>query len=65
MSDATDEIGFRGQQLLNKSKTNPLRERMKQFLQQQETTDLKQLRSQVATGKSLSEMVEEDREERL
>lgn len=65
MSDTSDEIGFRGRQLLNKSKTNPLRERMKTFLEQHERADLKQLRSQVSAGKDLSEIVEDDREERL
>ena len=65
MSDVTDEIGFRGQQLLNKSKTNPLRQRMKHFVEQQEDRELKQLRSELSEGEQLSEIIKEDREERL
>jgi len=65
MSDTADDIGFQGRQLLNKSKTNPLREKMRQFIDQNDNEELKQLRSKVAAGKDLSQVVKEDREERL
>jgi hypothetical protein len=65
MSDTADDIGFHGRQLLNKSKTNPLREQMRAFIEQHNETELKQLRSQVSTGESLSEIIKEDRDERL
>jgi len=47
MSDTADDIGFQGRQLLNKSKMNPLREKMRQFIDQNDE-ELKQLRSKVA-----------------
>lgn len=65
MSDTADDIGFHGRQLLNKSKTDPLREKMRDFVAEQKQSDLKELRSRVSTGEYLSNIVEEDREERL
>ena len=65
MSDAVDEVGFEGRQLLNKSKTDPLRKRMRQFLDEQREQDLKQLRGSVSKGQDLSEIVTENRDERL
>jgi hypothetical protein len=64
MSD-TDDIGFHGRQLLNKSKTDPLRKRMQEFVADHEDIEMKQLRKQVSNGESLSEIVKEDRKERL
>lgn len=65
MSDTADDIGFHGRQLLNKSKTDPLREKMRDFVAGREASDLKTLRSTVSNGDSLSDIVEEEREERL
>lgn len=65
MSDAADEIEFHGEQLLNKSKTRPLRERMEDFIDQQEPVDLKTVRKTIAAGDDLSAIVREDREERV
>jgi len=65
MSDAVDDFGFYAEQLLNKSKTNPLRERMQQFISEHGgEADLKQVRMDVEGGENLSEIVIEDREER-
>lgn len=66
MSDAVDDFDFYAKQLLNKSKTNPLRQRMQEFVSEHgEQTDLKQARRAVQDGDTLSDIVIEDREERL
>lgn len=65
MSDTAEDIGFHGRQLLNKSKTDPLREKMREFVADREETNLKELRSTVAEGGDLSEVVKDDRDERL
>jgi ribosomal protein S3AE len=65
MSETTDTTEFLGKQLLNKSKTMPLRNSMREFIEEHETeSDLKELR-QETEGKDVSEMVDEEREERL
>lgn len=66
MSDAVDDLDFYAEQLLNKSKTNPLRQRMEEFVSEYGTkVDFKQLRAEVQNGEDLSELVSEGREERL
>lgn len=66
MSDTADEREFRAEQLLNKSKTHALRERMRAFLDSHDgADDLKSLRRQVSGGEDLSDIVVEDRDERL
>ena len=65
MSETTDTTEFLGKQLLNKSKTMPLRNSMREFIKEHETeSDLKELR-QETEGKDMSEIVDEEREERL
>jgi ribosomal protein S3AE len=65
MSETTDRTEFLGQQLLNKSRTLQLRTKMKEFIEEHETeTDIKKLREETE-GKTLSEVVNEEREERL
>lgn len=66
MSDADDgDVDFYADQLLNKSKTYRLRERMREFVSEHgEDADLKEIRK-TADGKALSEIVTEGREERL
>ena len=60
------ELGFLGHQLLKKPRMTPLRERMEQFVDEHgQAGDVKQLRSEVAGGKPLSDIVREEREERL
>lgn len=67
MSDATDRFGFEGRQLLNKSKLNPLRERMRAFVAEHGTDEeeFTQLRREASEGKPLSEIAIEERNERL
>lgn len=66
MSDTEDGFGFQGRQLLNKSKVNPLREKMREFVPRHgDETDLDTLRSTVSRGTDLSEIAIEDRDERL
>lgn len=64
MSDVAD--GFYAEQLLRKAKTNPLRERMQEFVDEHgPETDLKQVRSEVDGGENLSDIVIENRDGRL
>lgn len=65
MSD-TDDVEFTARQLLNKGKTHSLREQMQDFVSEHgSSTDLKALREDVAIGTDLSDIVTEDRDERL
>ena len=66
MSDTADDLGFDARQLLNKSKTYSLREQMREFVAEHDTTtDLKELRERASSGKPVSEIVKEEREERF
>jgi len=65
MSDTADDVEFDGRQLLNKAKTDPLRKRMREFVTEHEKRELKQLREAVRDGDDVSEIVREDRDERL
>lgn len=67
MSDtAGDDVAFLGEQLLKKSRTRPLRKQMEEFVTEHESPDdLTALRRRVKGGQPLSEIVKEDREERL
>lgn len=61
-----DETEFFGHMLLRKSQTNPLRTRMKKFISNKElSSDFKKMRSDVATGRNISEFVNDEREDRL
>ena len=65
MSETSDTTEFLGKQLLNKSKTTPLRNSMKEFIKKNRTeSDLKELRK-VTEGKDMSEIMNEERQERL
>lgn len=65
MSD-TARDDFLGEQLLEKSRTRPLQEQMEQFVSDNETPDdLDELRRRATRGQRLSEVVKEDREERI
>jgi hypothetical protein len=67
MSDtAKGDFEFLGEQLLKKSRTRPLREQMEEFVAEHEAPDdLAELRNRAKSGRDLSEIVKEDREERL
>lgn len=66
MSDVADEFGFYADQLLQKSKTNPLRDRMRRFADEHDDdTDLKQVRKLDTDSGSLSSIVIDEREERF
>lgn len=67
MSDAArDDFDFLGKQLLKKSQTRPLREKMEEFVDDHEVPDdLKTLRKRIKSGEDVSEIVTQDREERL
>jgi ribosomal protein S3AE len=65
MSDTADDIGFQARQLLNKTKTDTLRQKMREFVEERDETDLKDLRQKVASGDDLSDVVSEGRRERL
>lgn len=62
----TDDAEFTVRQLLTKGKTHSLRVQMQDFVSEHgSATDLKALRDDVTTGKDISEIVTEDRDERL
>ena len=66
MGDTIDEVGFLGRQLLRKSQTNSLRQQMNEFIEQHEhPRDLKQMRREATEGKEVSEIVTENREDRV
>jgi len=66
MSDTAEDRELRAEQLLNKSKTHPLRERMRAFLADHDRSeDLESLRRRVSSGEDLSDVVVEDRDERV
>lgn len=67
MSDtAREDFDFLGRQLLKKSQTEPLRERMQDFVDDHDVPDdLEALRRRAKGGEDLSEVVKEDRNERL
>lgn len=64
MSDTADDIGFNARRILDKSKTNPLRQRMREFVSDHEPRDVRELRARVAEGTDLSEIVDQNRDER-
>jgi hypothetical protein len=65
MSDAVDDLDFWGRQVLKKSRVNPLREKMQEFVSEAEPVDLEDIRRSTSGGSDLSEIVREDREERI
>ena len=66
MSDVDDEFEFLGRQLLKKSRTATLRERMESFVAEHEQpADLETLRHRAATDEPLAEIVCRNRDERL
>jgi hypothetical protein len=65
MSDTADDIGFNARRVLDKSKTDPLRQRMREFVSDRQAHDVKELRAKVADGTDLSEIVDQDRDERV
>jgi hypothetical protein len=65
MSDAVDDLDFWGRQVLKKSQVNPLRKKMQEFVSEADELDLKEVRERTSGGSDLSEIVKEDREERI
>lgn len=67
MSDtAREDFDFLGKQLLKKSQTEPLRERMEAFIDEHGSSDdLAELRRRAKAGKDVSEIVKDDRDERV
>lgn len=66
MSDVTDDIQFRGRQLLNKSKLEPLRSKMRAFVAHHGTAaELSERRRKASRGRDLSDIVIDSRDERL
>ncbi len=64
MSDAIDE--FYAEQLLRKSTTNSLRERLQKFVDEhQNSREFKEVRAEASNGEPLSHLVIGDRDERL
>jgi hypothetical protein len=62
MSDATDELDFRGRQLLRQSESNPLRREMRAFIADTELPeDPRAVRRRISDGTPLAELVDEYR----
>jgi hypothetical protein len=62
MSDTADEFGFQGRQLLNTSKLNPLRERMRAFVSGEgDGAEFEELRREASRGNALSEVAIDER----
>ena len=65
MGRSIDDFDFHAEQLLRKSKTNPLRARMRRFIDDQDTeADVTQERAKI-DGEPLSETVIDGRDERV
>jgi hypothetical protein len=66
MSDPREEHDFYAEHLLRKSNPDTFRARMQAFVDEHDQeTDLKTLRSSTGDGATLSDIVNEGREERL
>ncbi|MFB6107375.1 MAG: hypothetical protein ABEJ82_00865 [Haloplanus sp.] len=65
MSDAVDDLDFWGRRVLKKSQVNPLRKKMQEFVSGVDESDLKETRKRTSGGSDLSEIVREEREERI
>lgn len=65
MSDTREDAGSIGRLAIRGAQLEPVRERMRSFVADRERPDLKELRRSAAQERSLSELVEEDRRERL
>lgn len=66
MSNTRDDVGSLGRLAIQGSRLEPLRNRMESFVADHEdSVDLKALREETSDGATLSELVDEDRNERL
>lgn len=66
MSDATDELDFWGRQLLRRSRSNPFRSKMREFVEETSPpVDPKEVRRRNRDGTDLSELVDAGRDERV
>lgn len=66
MRDARDELDFWGRQLLRKSQMHPLRKAMNEYVSERPPAeDLQKLRRRTSGGSTLSDLVEDGREERF
>jgi hypothetical protein len=66
MSDTADGFGFDAKQLLNEGKTHSLREQMPEFVSEHDSdVPLEELREAVSDGKQVSDIVIDDRDERV
>ncbi len=66
MSDTADGFGFDAKQLLNEGKTHSLREQIREFVSEHDSdVPLEELREAVSDGKQVSDIVIDDRDERV
>lgn len=66
MSDVDDEVAELGRRALRTSRVEPLRQRMRTFIEEnRRKVDLGALRRKASSGTPLSEFVDRERDERL
>lgn len=66
MSEADDELAGRGRHALRTARVDGLRRRMNEYLEDHDRNEtLDELRMGAPTGKPMSELVDEDRWERV
>lgn len=66
MSDADDDVVELGRRVLRTSRVEPLRQRMRTFIEEHHRdVELRALRRESRSGTPLSELVDEERVERL
>lgn len=65
MSDGGDGLASLGQLAARQSQLEPLRNRMREFVDDRESVDLERLRERTASGPALSDVVDEDRDDRI
>lgn len=66
MSDVDDDVARLGRRALRTSQVEPLRRRMRAFLDEHDReVDLRELRRETGDGISMTELVDEGRAERL
>lgn len=65
MSDTASDLDFWGRRVLRKSQTNALRERMEAYAADTPPADIEELRQRTSGDTDLSELVRDDRDERI
>jgi len=66
MSNVDDDVSGLGRRALRTARVDSLRRRMVEFVETHDNgVDLRELRTEVSSGKSMSEIVDDGRDERI